>query len=816
MKKSLLIFIFIFFFFGLFHQVLAQNSPSQPKSALRQYACPEELEKVYQEKGESCAKDYQDFLSDPIKKHFWTDDEETTTVGRAKERARQFIFWVMNNPSIDNHPTLLKIWSTTRNVAYFFTILVAAFLGLAIIIGQKTNYEVGIKIWPSITKILLSLLYISFSATLVISIVQLSDILMKFFIEGLGGKDLFNVYFNGISQESNYNFYGIKDLNYAAQESIRTQFFSLKVTEIVYYLLGIMLILRKIILWFLLFVAPFLAILLSFSITKNIGIIWIGVFFQWVFYGPLLSLFLGALATIWKTGIPYPFDFSRTNLAIGYVYPTASNILWGGPAQKLSILNNVNYIDPFAEYIISLVMLGATIFFPWWLLRSFRDYCCEGINAIKNLLMSNFGPGKILPPTEPSLPSLHTSSTISNAFQVTEKVKTRIETVEEIKKAKTEEIVKSLDIKADKLTDVFHLETNKQTQKNINYLKNPTQAVNASERQKYMNIRVEISQRALKADPLASRLVNSIFTPPSLLVKNSAHILTTLPKQTTTTQVVAAKVKLPEEKISHIASAIFNTISKNEEIIDSISQKTQLDKEKTKQILTVVTQSVDKAPQKIIDQVKKETQVTSEKTVSLFKNIEDVVKTDERVINQVASQTQTTTETVKQVAMVHLPLITEPEKQIEETIVIPQTVSIDEYEQVKKMWQENYEKGEIPISENIKTREEWVEKDIVLITNTLNKLYSSDETIKKQGLEDINYILPIFMINNLNGEQLVTYLKAKLEAAKIAKKFIDKEKEITEKLKKETERLKVEVPNKQKKEKAKYLEESLSIDEKKI
>jgi hypothetical protein len=121
------------------------------------------------------------------------------------------------------------------------------------------------------------------------------------------------------------------------------------------------------------------------------------VFFQWIFYGPLFAIFLGALAKIWKAGIPFLFDFSRTVDAknyIGYVFPTGINITYGGPAQigiqKLSALNNGNYIDTFAEYVITLIMLWAVFFFPWWLLRIFRDYCCEGINAVKNVLMSMY------------------------------------------------------------------------------------------------------------------------------------------------------------------------------------------------------------------------------------------------------------------------------------------------------------------------------------------------------------------------------------------------------------------------------------------
>jgi hypothetical protein len=124
-----------------------------------------------------------------------------------------------------------------------------------------------------------------------------------------------------------------------------------------------------------------------------------------------------------------------------------------------------------------------------------------------------------------------------------------------------------------------------------------------------------------------------------------------------------------------------------------------------------------------------------------------------------------------------------PEKSIEEVIPVPPTVPLEEYEQVKRMWKEQYEKGEVPTTENIATREAWVDQDIVFITNTLNKLFSPDEKVRQAGLDDVGYILPIFLVNNLKGDQLVVYLKAKVEAAKEVKEIKVKEKEITDKLK---------------------------------
>ncbi len=815
MKKWLMVLAIFFVVVFLWPLVISAQETPLPV-APKAYVCPPEFDQIYQQKGkgEKCTSDYEEFKKNPSLYHFWTDDQEVTVQGRAKERARQFIYWVMTHSSIDNHPVLIKIWTTARNLSYFFVILTAALLGLGIIIGQRTNFDTGVKVWPSVMKILTAILYISFSATIVITIVQVSDVLMKFFIENLGGKDLFNIYFSGISQETNYTFYGIKDLNIGAQESLKTQLYLLKLTEISYYFMGGMLILRKIILWFLLFVSPFLAILLSFAFLKNVGWIWIGVFFQWVFYGPLMALFLGGLATIWKGGIPFIFDFSRSGSAAGYIYPTATNILWGGPAQELTSLNNINYIDPYVEYIITLIMLWAVTVFPWWLLRNMRDYCCDGINAIKNILMSNLGPGRNPGPT-PSLSPTNIVSNIGAALKIPREIdssiKTRIETVEEIKKAKTEEIVHSLDIQATKLTDVARLETSKEATQNMNYLKNPTQASTASERQKYMNIRVELSSRAAKADPLAGRLVTSVFAPPLEQIKHRQAIITTLPKMVAVTQVVSVKVKLPTEKVQQISSSVANYVSGNSSLVSDLSKKTQVEVGTVQQILSLFHQSSNDPPSAIVQKIATEVKLDKTKVLAVIKEFSLAVKSDVKIAEAVAVEQNLKPQEVKDVVAAQAPLLTEPEKNIEQTISIPQTVPIDEYEQVKKMWESQYEKGEVPVTENIRTRDSWVEKDIVAITNTLNKLFSANQELKQEGLDEVGYILPVFMVNSLNGEQLVTYLKAKVEAAKSVKELFDKEKEITEKLKSKSETVEVFKPKKKEAEKTMKLEEKLEM-----
>jgi hypothetical protein len=69
-------------------------------------------------------------------------------------------------------------------------------------------------------------------------------------------------------------------------------------------------------------------------------------------------------------------------------------------------------------------------------------------------------------------------------------------------------------------------------------------------------------------------------------------------------------------------------------------------------------------------------------------------------------------------------------------------------------------------------------QDTVMMTNILNKLISTDQKLRQQALDEVGFILPIFLINNLNGAQLLTYLKAKLSAAKQVQRSLLKKKKV--------------------------------------
>ena len=760
-------------------------------------------------------------------KDVWVRDYEVEALGKGGERARQFISWVLTHPSIDNHPTILSIWSFSRNVVYFLLLLTAIFMGIGIIVNQRANFNLKIEVAPLLVKLFLLLLYTTFSATIVLLIIQTSDILMQFFIKRLGADKLFNIFFLpgggsslAESEESYRSFYGCRNLNPMHLEMYRTSMFLIRFTNMTYYVIGIMLILRKIILWFLLIVSPFLAILLPYVFIRNIGWIWIGVFFQWVFYGPLFALFLGGLAKIWNsaTHIPYIFDFSRAARG-DWVYPTVIRILYGGPAQQLNFRNSANYVDTFAEYIISLIMLWTVIFLPWWLLRIFRDYCCEGIYAMKNILLSMYDSFKTggLPPIHPLAPT-PTSTTAGLARKIPEEKelisKIKLETIEEIKRTKTEDIHRVMNISVQKLTDIARFETNKQLQqtvtKNIEYLQNPMRAETPTERQRFMNIRTELFDRAIKGDVLAKQTLASISSARYEKIAQQEKILKTIPQMVPIVKTTSVKVGLPVDKTTNILSSVFNSLATNTQIVNNLSSQTNISSSQVQSVVSAMTnmKNLNQPAQTLINNIAQQVGIDKEKVKQVIERTAFIVKDQKELLKQTAEKENVNEQVVEKVLESHLPLVAEPEKHVEETVAIPPTVSIEDYEEVKNMWVDQYEKGEIPVSENIKNREDWVKNDIITITNILNKILSTDEKLKAEGLEEVGYILPLFMINNFSGEELVVYLRAKLEAAKQVNRELEKEKEVKEKAEGEEkqEEVLVEAPKKAKKEQEKAME----------
>jgi hypothetical protein len=257
------------------------------------------------------------------------------------------------------------------------------------------------------------------------------------------------------------------------------------------------------------------------------------------------------------------------------------------------------------------------------------------------------------------------------------------------------------------------------------------------------------------------------------------------PEMVPISNVISIKVQLPKEKVESASGALVNSINNNSNVVNSISQDTNVPPLIVKSVLSSYKGQTPNLSMHTIDTVAKETGIDKQKVTQVVQRISKVVKDNKDLVKQVAQEENISEDQLKNIVDTQIPVVTGPN--VEQAIGIPQSVSIEDYEEVKKMWTQQYEKGEIPVSENIKDRKEWIDQDIIFISNTLNKLLSADDKLKGEGFDELAYILPIFIINNLKGDELLVYLKAKLEAAKAVKESIDKEKEITEKVKAEVE-----------------------------
>ncbi len=590
------------------------------------------------------------FDEDPRLLHYWAEDQDVTAVGKSYERARQFVNWTLTRSAIDQALSLKQVWGLSRNVAISFLIVVTAVFGLAIIVARRLRSGYKFSAQSSFMKIGLSALFIVLSASIVFVLVAMSEVIMKFFIESLGGNDVFNTYFGAASQESNYiRFIGCRDLNIRVKESADTTIFLLKLTNVTYYMMGVMMVLRKILLWFLLLVSPFLPLLLSFPLIRNTGRIWIGVFFQWLFYGPLFALFFGATAKFFETGIPFAFDFSRIEKTIGYIFPTAIIIAYGGPAQRSNGLNNGNYIDTFMEYVIALILWWAVTWFPWWLLRIYRDDCCDGIYAMRNALFGYIdkmspkpktSPNGPTPPS-PNVPQSPKYDAISPKTTTRDQVqRLRLDNPNVVRQTKTESIVTAMSLRATTLKDIARLETNKESQKavkqNLALLENPLSASTTTDRQTYLNIRTELFTRAsTQNDVYAQRILSSTnrasqtyINKRNELTKSVETIVSHMNEQNIVnlTKSSADTSKVSEQSVIQTTNNVINNITNNHSALQAISAGSKVEASSVKQILQTYAQNIDKPFTTVVEKISEHTQVSKDRVREVLKQTQTLVR----------------------------------------------------------------------------------------------------------------------------------------------------------------------------------------------
>jgi hypothetical protein len=105
------------------------------------------------------------------------------------------------------------------------------------------------------------------------------------------------------------------------------------------------------------------------------------------------------------------------------------------------------------------------------------------------------------------------------------------------------------------------------------------------------------------------------------------------------------------------------------------------------------------------------------------------------------------------------------------------------------MWMNHYRNSDVPRSDTIKNRESWIQEDIQQLTNTMNLLTSPSVKDRQQGMENLATLLPFLLLGSFTDLETLTYIKAKLEAAKLVREEMEHVEKAKEDVKKVDDRV---------------------------
>jgi len=482
----------------------------------------------------------------------WIIDPEVTTVGKNASRSGMLLDWTLkdykwsSDTSYTNNP-LTPFWLIIQRIVYalfLFVILVTAFL-LIVTRGKSLSAK---RFLP---RFLLVVLLVTFSFSLVQFLYQIVDIFQGFFLKNPAGdiissKDLLYIGFDYRT------FQGLRVFGENYNESAFISLLLVKLTSFTYYVMAILLIFRKIILWFLIIISPVFPLLLLFYPLRNTAKIWIGEFFRWLLYAPLFAILLSGLVRLWSSGLPVFFSSVGVGSANSSIYPTSVNILLGGPGQQIGINNSVNLPDTFALYLVALLMLWAVIILPFILLQVFLDYMMAFNNRdnpfMKQIytMLSN-RPVVPIPPTNPTPPvgaglarnlPFGRRFTVPRSTGISREIPRGVgQTVTRptyIQKNNQAEISRLTNLSIPTMRDIARLETTKlshdvraqqeieRTRQSLVNIANPTSVSSMTERERVKMIHDRLVVEGQKGNQVASTILNAANTYNSYSAKSTS------------------------------------------------------------------------------------------------------------------------------------------------------------------------------------------------------------------------------------------------------------------------------------------------------
>jgi len=738
----------------------------------------------------------------PVSEGSWLTDSEVTFAGKNASRSATLFNWVLVNYKwsyMDN--TLIEFWAKIRNVVFVLLIILVLISAFMMIItgGQSLTAMQFVR------KFVLVIILITFSFALIRILYQIVDIIQSFFIKNpegdiISSRDLLNISFNYA------DFVGYRKFGSAYNESAFVSLLLVKLTSATYFIMAGVLLIRKIILWFFITVSPIYPVLLLYFPIRNTAKIWIGEFFRWLLYAPLFAIFLSGLVVLWRNNISVlPFNFYAGGQK-PVVFPTAINILLGGPGQRLAIDNNINYTDTFAEYIVALIMLWVVIFLPFLLLRIFLDYLSTVSfsnnsalkyfvsNAQKLLPNNEFFNGN--PPTQapkPPSPSYQptgvaralpflTGATkqvpqvaqVPQTTQVSQPVyqttyNQYITNRPALKSERTSrETMQLVNFPIPTMRDVAKFETSRlsaatrsevsRVHDTLQKIANPQTIANFTERQQFTTMREKLLQAQSKGEPLASSILNAANT----VYRQTSGVtaFTQMNQQISQVHDTFQKLVNPQS-ITNVNekqqfTTIKDTMQKASKQGDSyattiLSAATMISQIQNKQqALTQTQQTIDKIANPQV--------ITSPTERGQFMALKEKLMQERLKGDLVAKSILTAADTLVQVKTAATPL---------PSVNQVQSVNLEDYEEVKKTWLDNYRKVEVPktLDAPDRTRKQWIQDDLGKINSAISALTSNDPAKINEGMKEVGQLLPFLLIGGFSQSEVIAYLQAKKHAA---------------------------------------------------
>ncbi len=662
----------------------------------------------------------------------WVEDNEVTFAGKTAVRSLDLLKQTVSNYKwsygLDKSNPFNGIWVMIRNIIYALLSLFVLAGAFVLIITRGQNLTVR----KFIPRFLIVVLLVTLSFSLIQFIYQMADIIQGFFLVKPGGgvitaNDLLHISFP-------YDFIGFRKFGPEFDESATVSLLLVKLTAATYYAMVLILILRKIILWFFIIVSPVFPLLILFYPLRNTAKIWVGEFFRWLLYAPLFAIFLAGLVAFWGnfqkvnpagpgsnpiplSGINYPCEpNSKTNVnGSSSYYPTSINILVGGPCQTLAFdndplkNNSVNIPESFLQYVVALVMLWGVILVPWILLKIFLDYLYSfswGDNSIAKYLVNSASPLR------------------NRYFGGREPVPGPPVRPGSPGVPPSGTTGRAMELPYFKESPMQVAEKNEQSANVFN-----SANVATSESVREMNRATNLANQTSQIQNQTQSSISSIANMPTF---NSAAT----DSQSTSEILNLTNLSIPTiQDIAKYEAAIISTETNSQVEINNQAQVSKISES--------------------LNRLAGTSPITTPSEREIYTKVRERIERESVKGNKIAS-------TILNAAVPQAVKAAIPDKN---TV---QQVNLDDYEEVKRTWLQNYRKLDAPAAPDgsPRNRKEWLKQEVAQISQVTSLMASNEPAKQEQAKAMVSKILPFLLLGGFSQSEIIAYLKAKQEAAK--------------------------------------------------